>query len=296
MSRLVRALAMVWLIAASGNTLAAAPPAMSMMESGTCPSEALGRDEVFQIYLPPGYGDTDRTWPVIYFLHGMFDHQATWQERGLKPMVDKLIDDGAIQPMVIAIPNGGRFSFWTNGVSGDADVEDFLLQDFMPFIERTYRVRKDRDGRAVSGISMGGFGSLKIAFKLPDRFGSVSAHSPFLLPVPLDQLPPEELKTRRLRPFMATFGNPIDIDLWAANNPFQLLDPEKLKDLAIYFDCGEQDRFQFQRGAQRLSTALEASGITHVCRITAGGESHWDQLKANLRHSLQFHSKHFNQE
>ena len=273
--------------------LAPAGRAQSTIESSSLDSPALQRSEQFQIYLPGGYADSDADFPVLYFFHGMFDTEGSWAERNVQEIVDQLIADGTIQPMVIAIPNGGRFGFWSNSIDGASNIEDFILQDFIPYIESHYRVRSDRNGRALSGISMGGFGSLKLAFKHPDLFSSISAHSAFLFPAPIEQLPPETLQNRRMRPFMQIFGNPIDIEHWNANDPFQLIDAERLSQLPIYFDCGKQDRFNFQQGAQRLAGQLTTAGIEHTCRITGGGESHWDQLRDNVHQSLTFHSQHF---
>ena len=123
---------------------AADPPVASAIEAGAMASESLGREEFFEIYLPPGYKNSKETYPVLYFLHGMFDHQGTWQERGIGAQVDKLIAEGAVKPMVIAIPNGGRFSFWCNSLDGTEPVEDFVLKDFIPYIEKQYRVEKTR--------------------------------------------------------------------------------------------------------------------------------------------------------
>src|SRR5208282_4228511 len=161
-----------------------------------------------------------------------------------------------------------------------------------PLIEKRYRVAPGRANRAISGISMGGYGALHLAFRHPQLFSSVSAHSAALiekLPAFLGGSSPQP---NRSRIFGGTFGNPPDPTFWEQNSPLTLARVAPLTGLKIYFDCGDQDDFGFEAGATALDKILTARRIPHEFHIYPG---HHDStyFAEHLPASLHFASKYF---
>jgi len=155
-------------------------------------------------------------------------------------------------------------------VNGPAGAyEDMAAKDFVEHIEATYRTAPGRSGRVLFGVSMGGYGALRIAFKYPDRFAAVATHSAMLL----EKIPTAEDGARRgqMASFNRIFGNPIDETLWAANDPLLLATKVEPKTApALYFDCGSEDRFQLFIGNKDLHEKLQARGVKHEYGLYPG--------------------------
>lgn len=136
------------------------------------------------IYLPPGYGNTERSYPSIYVLPGfnsrgtMLLNDTPWEEN-IAQRMDRLINSGAIQPMILVMPDcltrygGGQYI----NSSATGCYEDYLVQEVLPFVDRTYRTATDRNCRAVVGKSSGGYGAIMLAMRQPSLFGLVASHS-----------------------------------------------------------------------------------------------------------------------
>jgi S-formylglutathione hydrolase FrmB len=193
---------------------------------------------------------------------------------------------------LIVAPEGRR-GFYINSADGAARYSDFFLREFIPHIEGKYRIRAGREGRAISGISMGGYGALRFAFAHPELFSAVSAQSAALFtdsPQQLDAATSSGL-TQLLAP---VFGNPIDVPHWNANNPFLLArkNAAALKNVAIYFNCGQDDNYGFEKGAAQLHSELEKDGVKHEYHSYPGDHSagyftsHFDEV-------MEFHSRAF---
>lgn len=187
-----------------------------------------------------------------------------------------------IGDFLIVTPEGGR-TFYINSRDGRTRYGDFFLKEFIPSIEKRYRVRADRASRGIMGISMGGYGALRFAFAHPDLFAAVSAHSAALMPES-----PETLDVAVRSGFRGAgllgdvFGNPIDVAFWRQNSPFVLArkNAAGIKKLAIYFDCGSEDGYGFDAGARSLDKELERENIPHEFHIYPGDHS----LEYFLRH------------
>src|SRR2546427_1320383 len=226
-------------------------PAGSRVEYKTFQSKVLARELGYGIYLPPSYKTSTKRYPIVYFLHGMFENEMRWSTRGgTDLMLDRMIADGKIGEFIVAIPNGGT-SFYTNTRDGSEKWEDAIVTEFVPLIESSYRVNASRATRGISGTSMGGYGALKIAMKHPDLFGSASAHSAVLL----QDLSAAKIAAGRLQRFQALFdriyGISQDLTYWEANNPMTLAkDTKKFNDLKLYFDCGTEDDYGFDIGSR----------------------------------------------
>jgi S-formylglutathione hydrolase FrmB len=187
------------------NSVAASPPALTLPGGASVQfldfdSQALHGRGQYSIFFPPSYQRSEQTYPVIYFLHGLFNDHTSWtdpQYGNIPGKIEQLMLDGKIPEMILVHPNGGR-SFYTNYHDGSLRYEDFVVQELVAHVESTYRVRPGRKNRAIAGTSMGGYGALKIAMKHPDLYAAVVAQSPivFLTKNPLD-VPPALRQSRR---------------------------------------------------------------------------------------------------
>jgi endo-1,4-beta-xylanase len=139
---------------------------------GTFHSTVLGADVSYLVYLPPGYDEGTRKYPVIYWLHGLGGNQRAGAI-GFVPHVARAIREGALPPAIVVLVNGVTSSFYCDWADGKRPVESVLVKDLIPHIDETYRTVARREGRVIQGYSMGGFGAAHLAFKYPQIFGAV---------------------------------------------------------------------------------------------------------------------------
>jgi len=271
-------------------------PAISFAASGrvecnSMPSKILARPVPYCVLLPPTYdAEKSGSFPILYFFHGLGDDEQMFVHTGGWNLVEELWERKQLNEFLIATPAAGA-TFYINSHDGKVRYEDFLVQEFLPGIEKKFRVKPGRANRAVSGASMGGYGALHLAFHHPELFSSVSAHSPALiekLPNFLGGSP----TSPRARVLGNTFGIPSDPAFWERNSPIVIAKTAPLANLKIYFDCGEEDDFGFESGATVLDRVLASRKIPHAFHLYPGRHD-WQYFAAHLPASLQFHSKLF---
>lgn len=242
-------------------------------------SEAVDRDVPYGIYLPKGYAEpenAERDYPLIIWLHGMFEDHQRFHNRGGAPVLDKAVGDGTLPPCIFVTANGGRTSMYVNR-DGER-WEDLITKDLLEHLSKNYRVSKDRGQRAIMGVSMGGMAALRIAFTRPELFGAVAAHSSAVFAEDPEQLP-DRLKAFASRLGLdEVFGNPIQKEPWQKANPLCIANRVPVADLArlrIYFDAGTDDRYGFADGNKLLHESLDKRKITHTWRLIDGGGHSW---------------------
>jgi len=264
-------------------------------ECATVSSEILGRSVDYCVAFPPGYdASSNQRYPTLYFLHGLFEDEHSWLDRGGEQVWESLTDQGAIGKFIVVLPAGGR-TFYVNSADCHDRYEDFFIQELVPEIDRKYRTRAVASERGISGVSMGGYGALHLAMRHPDVFGSASAHSAALLPKFPDPLPTEGRWGFYARVLQGPFGSPLNETYFDANNPLTLAEhPERFPHLALYFDCGDHDRYGFNEGAELLDRILTQKNFPHTFAIRPGGHG-WDYLHEYMHFSLEFESKAFTQ-
>ena len=277
----------------SAARLPAPPP--SADARGEClsvPSRILGRSVPYCVILPPGYGeDATRRYPVVYYLHGLGDSEQMFVRSGGFNLIEELWDRRELGDFIIVTP-AGYSSFFMNSQDGRFRYDDFFLEEFMPAIENRYRIAARRESRGIGGISMGGYGALRLAFLHPQLFGSVSAHSAALM----ERLPAVSVtaspESGRLRILGNVFGSPPDRLFWDRNNPLNIARTAEFAGMQIYFDCGSQDDYGFEAGAQALHNVLVSRRIAHEFHLYPGGHN-WSYFAGHLPDSLRFHSAAF---
>jgi len=261
-------------------------------ECRTVQSRILNRSIAYCVLLPPSYAtEPTRRYPVLYFLHGLGDNEQMFLRSGGLDLLEDLRGNRQIGEFLVVTPAGDT-SFYINSHDNRVRYEDFFLQEFMPSIEQRYRVRPGRTYRGIAGISMGGYGALRLAFAHPALFGSVSAHSAALM----ERLPAISVQdSPGVAPLLLlgnVFGSPPDPAFWERNNPIALARTADLHGLKIYFDCGAQDDYGFDAGARALDRTLASRGVPHEFHLDPGGHD-WSYFAAHLPASFRFESRAF---
>jgi S-formylglutathione hydrolase FrmB len=273
--------------------------AQSRIDCSALNSRILKRVVHYCVYLPSGYdvGATQhpvQRYPVLYFLHGLGDNEQTLFNSGGWTLLDDLRRQHKMGDFLIVAPEGRR-SFYINSADGSVRYSDFFLQEFMPYIEGKYRIRPGREWRAISGISMGGYGALRFAFAYPERFSAVSAQSGALITESPEQVDTAEKAGAPLGGVLSSvFGNPINVPHWNENNPLLLAkkNAASLKRLAIYFNCGQDDNYGFEKGAAQLHDELQKEGVKHEYHPYPGDHS-IGYFLSHFAEVMEFHSRAF---
>jgi putative tributyrin esterase len=279
--------------------IVASAGAQSRIDCNALNSHILKQVVHYCVYLPPGYdaGATrqpPKRYPVLYFLHGLGDNERTLFNSGGWTLLDDLRNQHKMGDFLIVAPEG-RESFYINSADGTVRYNDFFLQEFLPQIESRYRIRPGRAGRAISGISMGGYGALRFAFAHPELFSAVSAQSAALITESPQALDSASQTGAPLAGVLgAVFGSPINVRHWNENNPFVLAkrNAPALKKLAIYFNCGQDDNYGFEKGAATLNDELQKKGVEHEYHAYPGDHS-LTYFLSHFAEVMEFHSRAF---
>jgi S-formylglutathione hydrolase FrmB len=255
-------------------------------------SKLLNSKKPLVVYLPPNFDASGQTaYPVIYYLHGLNNTAKRFADEGLPALTDKLIQDKAIEPVIIVAPTGD-FSFYVNKPDGSAPYEDYINTEIPEYIETSFPIRKAREGRAIGGISMGGYGALKIGMKNPDRYCAVSAHTPFVV----SRLPEPGRTDRRSQQFSrvlnGVFGNPPDMEAWKSNDPFELVRKGGFAGLAIYMNSASKDRYFLNIEANALHKTMEECDVPHTFKPIDDVHG-WVSLRNEWPEIMAFHQKAF---
>jgi S-formylglutathione hydrolase FrmB len=249
------------------------------------------------VYLPASYSAAEaktRKYPVLYVLHGLGGNEQAMALDGEWTALQDLRREGKAGEFLVVAPDGWD-TFYVNSRDGKTPYSDFFRREFIPFVERTYRVRSERAERGITGFSMGGYGALRMAFANPELFGSVSAHSGALMREPPQGVSAGASSGNLAAQLLASvFGNPIDRKFWDLNSPYVLArkNAAALLKMKIYFDCGTEDSYGFYRGASELHETLDSLKIPHEFHLYPGGHS-ISYLLAHRDASFEFHWREF---
>ncbi|MGC2535613.1 MAG: alpha/beta hydrolase family protein [Candidatus Sulfotelmatobacter sp.] len=273
--------------------------AQSRIDCNALNSRLLKYPVHYCVYLPASYDagatkNPPQRYPVLYFLHGLGDNEQTLFNSGGWTLLDDLRQRHTIGDFLIVAPEGRR-GFYINSADGSVRYSDFFLQEFIPLIESKYRVSSGRKNRAISGISMGGYGALRFAFSHPEMFSAVSAQSAALITESPEELDSAARSGAPLgKVLAAVFGNPINVSHWKNNSPsvLALRNAAALRKMAIYFNCGQDDNYGFEKGAAALHDQLQKEGVKHEYRAYPGDHS-LAYFLSHFEEVLIFHSQAF---
>jgi S-formylglutathione hydrolase FrmB len=263
-----------------------------VFDSKVLPSKILKMDRKYAIYLPPDYYTSERTYPVLYLLHGAGDDQTGWVAFGeVLTIADKEILSGKATPMIIVMPDGntGQRGYF-NDIKGEWRYEDFFFEELIPFIEKTYRAKTEKRYRAISGLSMGGGGTFMYALHHPELFSSACPLSAATGPLTLD-----EAKAYYERRGLKTSDGAETENYFKRHSVLQLLQTvpvDQIKSVRWYIDCGDDD-FLYE-GNSLVHIALKKKEIPHEFRIRDGAHN-WTYWRASLPAVLEFVTEAFHQ-
>lgn len=268
-----------------------------IIEQNTVASKILKRDVKYSVYLPPDYDYSARNYPVVYLLHGYTDDNTAWFQFGqVDRYADKAIADGTIPPMIIVMPNGDS-SWYINSYDGKENYEDFFVKEFIPTIEKKYRIRSEKQFRGIAGLSMGGYGTLIYALKYPELF---SAAAPLSAGIFSDEemlmMPDREWDTM-LGPLYGKNlkGKDRLNKAWYDNSILDLINKKsgaELNKVRYWIDCGDDD-FLFN-GNALLHIALRRKLVRHEYRVRDGAHN-WEYWRTGITDALAFIGKSFHQ-
>lgn len=254
-------------------------------------SKILNMDRKYAIYLPPDYESSQRSYPVLYLLHGSGDDQTGWVQFGeVQHITDKAIREGNATAMIIVMPdaNTGRRGYF-NDIKGDWRYEDFFFGELIPYIEKTYRVKTEKRYRAVSGLSMGGGGTFMYAMHHPELFAAACPLSASTGPITL-----EDAKTAYKRNNTTATDTAIAA-YYARHSALALINnmaDSIKKSVRWYIDCGDDD-FLYE-GNALAHVAMRKKEIPHEFRVRDGAHN-WTYWRGSLPDVLAFISMSFRQ-
>jgi len=229
----------------------------------------------YRVYLPPDY-ETNKThrYPVIYFMHGSLVDSKRPITSGYIARVDAAIRSGVMPPVIVILPQGLNQGRWIDSRDGTAPMESVIIRNLIPHVDVTYRTIAVREGRAIEGHSMGGFGALHNGFNNADLFIAVTGNSPggATLEAGANAAP----MPGRIDAFKIVYGS--DRDYFIAMAPTTLAEKNaaKLRQQSIRIICGTADGLF--PGSQFVSEALTKLGILHEFIPVQGSPHNHDQL------------------
>ncbi len=228
----------------------------------------------YEVILPRDYRTSSTTrYPVLYLLHGHGGHYTDWPTR------TNVADYAAQYRLIIVMPEGNN-SWYVDGARGQNDkYETYILQELVPDVDKRFRTIQSRYGRAIAGLSMGGYGAIKYGLKYPGTFAFAASMSGAF---GVSRYTQNEMGGANWEPFLNTFG-PVGSETRKANDVFEIaraLSPARVASLPyFYFDCGTEDAAQHFKANRELSEIFLEKKISHEYRELPGNHSwpYWDQ-------------------
>jgi enterochelin esterase-like enzyme len=233
----------------------------------------------------------------VYLLHGYTDEHTAWVQYGeIGRLADKAISDGAIPPMIIVMPDADS-SWYINAYDGKESYEDFFVQEFIPGIEKTYRIKAEKRYRGVAGLSMGGYGTLIYSMKHPELFVAAA-------PLSAAVFDDDAMKGFPDKNYEATFaqlygrglkGASRLNDAWKKNSILSIVaskTTDDLKKVKYWIDCGDDDFLI--KGNCLLKIALTEKQVPHEFRIRDGAHT-WTYWRTGIIDALSFIGDNFRQ-
>lgn len=262
----------------------------SVKEGLTIESKILGKPVRYTIYLPFDYETSARYYPVVYMLHGGEENDTEWIDLGEANLTaDESISNRIIPPLILIMPDAGM-SRYINNYDNSVRYEDFFFKEFIPSIESRYRVKAEKRFRAVAGLSMGGYGALVYALRHPEMFAACVAFSAGIYTEEMTLKMTQE-QWDRFRG--AAYGRGLRsdnriTDHYKSYDPLRIVqsaDPEKLKTVRLYLDCGDDD---FRNdGNATFHILLRRLRIPHEYRVRDGDHT-WSYWRSGLSDGLKF--------
>ena len=247
-------------------------------------SELIGKVLPYDTLLPPGYFKSNKRYPVLYLLHGLFGHHDDWITR------TNLAHYAAEYDLIIITPEGNDSWYIDSATVASDKYESYILRELIPDVDGRYRTIKDRRARGVAGLSMGGYGALKYGLKHPDYFAFAGSLSGALDPANRNEEHPG-FAWDILRPSITSAFGPPNSPARQANDLHQIARNLTAANIAslpyFYFDCGLEDGFLPTN--RELAEILIAKKIPHQYRQLPG-EHNWGYWDRQVREVLRVYA------
>ena len=279
-----------------------ADPAAASGEEARTVDRAFATDLVpgdceYRVALPPDYDpDRERPYPLLLLLHGGGGSRDFLGGVLLPATGDPWSELGS---GVVVCPSAGR-SFYMNYRDGSEAWETLIVTELLDAVRSEFHVSAERERVAVSGVSMGGMGCLRLAFKYPEVFGTVAAMEPAIEgTLRYDELEPVDTFYRADQyPEKYGLDGVVDAAYWEENHPATIAAnaPERLRDLAIMIEAGTEDGLELHRGAEFLHRVLWDRGLKHEYRLVLGADHIGRSLNERFRYACAFIGRQWNPE
>lgn len=244
-------------------------------------------DRKYSVYLPSGYESSNMKYPILYLLHpagpaNTIPNHSSWASYGkFIQYLDEAMAKGELKPMVIVTPDANfetkRISYF-NDPGKDFNFEDFFIDEFMPYIEKTYKVKNDKANRAIAGASLGGAATLQYAVRHKELFGVVAALSAAVRSYDKAYLVNRYPGISEDK--LMEWYRPYDVKGYLDKLPEQTSLGQKW-----YIACGDDDRLSVNNC--ELHTTLVKKAIAHEFRIQNGSHD-WKYWQAVMPEFMQF--------
>ena len=246
----------------------------------------------YSILLPPSYGAGNARFPVLYFLHDAFGDDRVLEKYGVADRLEAAMRAGDLPPFLVVCPEG-KGSWFSNSHDGRRRYEDLIAVDLPREIETRYRALPGRAHRGITGISMGGYGTVKIALHHPDTFGSVSGLSAALIPMGWDDVAKifwlARWQIHRVFGRSPTDNSLLDNDVWRLvarrsgpwNAPFD-----------VFLLAGTEDKYGLDHVAAQYADYLNRHGIRAFARLERGIHD-WPYWRDAMLEIARWHAARF---
>ena len=275
------------------SALAQSPSgAQSKIITDSIHSKVLNAYRAYNVFLPKSYEtDTNKKYPVLYLLHGMTDTNQAWSGRGhLQDVADQLIESGEACEMIIVTPNAGG-NIYAGVWNGYFDMpgwsyETFFYTEFLPYIEKNYRVIGNKANRAIAGLSMGGGGATCYGQKHSEMYAAVYAMSALMSIPELGAAPAQKTDDKMAILTKSVIENSC-VDYVESADEERIA---KLRSVVWFVDCGDDD-FLLDRNIE-FTQAMRKKKIPCQFRVRDGGHT-WEYWHSALYTCLQFVTRNF---
>jgi S-formylglutathione hydrolase FrmB len=244
------------------------------------------------VLLPPSYGSAPlRRYPVLYFLHDGYGDARTLESRGVAAAIRARMEAGDLPEFLLVAP-GAPGSWFSDSHDGIHRYEEFLTGDLIAEVENRYRVLAGKDARAITGISMGGYGAVKLALKHPDLYGAVSSLSGALIPIEWDDLDRYNAFARWT--LKRVFGSRRDDNSLAANDVWVILRTLHFEapPFAAHLRAGTEDVYGLNGVAAQFGSFLTEHGLP-ASVVLEPGDHGWSYWRRAMLPLVQWHGRMF---
>ena len=242
-------------------------------------SAALSRNWSYTVYLPTGYESSNLRYPVLYLLHGNGGNRYSWINDGhIQQTADVLIARGDIPPCLIVMPDAGTSWY----VDRKENMETAVTEDLIADVEQNWRALSTRTGRLVGGLSMGGYGAMRLSLKYPEMFAAAALLSPAIY----NPEPPETSSARRV----GVFGSPdYDPAVWKEYNYPALWDAYIAKKMPVpmYINSGDDDDFFIEHEVAQFYFLLRTNKQPAELRIVDGAHV-WTVWESTIGDAMKY--------